>query len=514
MMSWLASRRRLAASAGVLALVAAALALRLGFFGGLVGWDDVDYIDAAKALRHGDYVVTSTFRLRYALTVPLALSQAWIGETRPSHALVPLVYSTAHLVLAYLLGTLYGGVSLGILAGALLAILPLDVVAATDLHADLPVSVFMAAAVYAVARGELASGRPRYWFFAGGVALGLAFLAKEVALALVVVLGGLAWAHRRRFVLLTPYAWLALGLLLVVMADMAWMTVTVGHPLYRYSRPAAEFHLALMRAVPPGRGWMLGYTVMLLNPFAPTFGYFAGIFYLVLGGTVWGLRRRQAIVAGLTIWWATLFVLFNFAPFDRTFTRPLFHHFARTLHPLCVPFVIITALWLRDALEGRRVLRAAVVGAFSMLAIAGIWATHFDQRQWAAVARQAAPVIDRFPNETVVIGDGVTIALLRVLRPHRADRLFVYGQPGSPRSGPMLVLRDPRFLSGSSRAPGAPPPEVFSPPRDWERVGTFARPRRPSLRGALRELLGQAQPRSIDEPASLWKVPRLAPGDV
>lgn len=495
-------------------LVAAALALRLGFFGGLVGWDDVDYIDAAKALRHGEYVVTSTFRLRYTVTVPLALTQAWFGETEVSHALVPLAYATAHLVLAYLLGTLYGGVSLGRLAVALLAILPLDVLAATDLHADLPASVFMAAAVYAVARGELASGRARYWLFAGGVALGLAFLAKEVALLLVLVLAGLAWAHRRRFVLLTPYAWLALGLLLVVMVDMAWMTVAAGHPLYRYSRPAAEFHLALMRSVPPGRDWMLGYPLMLLNPFAPAFGHFAGIFYLVLAGTVWGVRRRQAVVAGLTIWWATLFLLLNFAPFDRTFTRPLFHHFARTLHPLCVPFVIITALWLRDALGGRRVLRAAVVGAFTLLAIAGIWATHFDQRQWAAVARQAAPVIDRFPNETVVVGDGVTMSLLRLLRPHRADHLFVFGQPGAPRSGPMLVLRDPQYLSGQSRAPGPLPPEVFAPPRDWERVGTFSRPRRPSLRAALRGLLGQPPPRGIDEPASLWKVARRAPGDV
>ena len=57
-------------------LLAVALGLRLVFFGGLLGWDDLEYWEAARALRAGDYAPASTFQLRYTLTVPLAVAQA------------------------------------------------------------------------------------------------------------------------------------------------------------------------------------------------------------------------------------------------------------------------------------------------------------------------------------------------------------------------------------------------------------------------------------------------------
>ena len=128
-------------------LLAVALAIRLVFFGGLLCWDDLEYWKGGRALLEGRYLPTSAFDIRYTLRVPLAVCQAWLGDSEWALALVPLGYSMAHLVLAWALGLLYGGVTVATLAVGLLAILPLDVIGATDVHADLPLAVFLAAEI-------------------------------------------------------------------------------------------------------------------------------------------------------------------------------------------------------------------------------------------------------------------------------------------------------------------------------------------------------------------------------
>src|SRR6266536_3532726 len=245
--------RRLGNVAWLPALLCGALALRLAFFGGLLGWDDVTYWEAARALRAGDYAPHSTF-------------------------LVPLAYSMAHLVLTYALGLLWGGVAVATAATALLAIVPLDVIAATDLHADLPLAVLLAATVYAVMRGEASPSRGRHWFLAAGVMLALAVATKEVALALAPFLAVRRALARRRP---RGYGWAAIGFLGIAAAETIWLAALTGDPLYRYGGQAA-LHAGTVSAMAPGYGWMLGYPSMLLDPLGGAFGYFAGLFYLVV----------------------------------------------------------------------------------------------------------------------------------------------------------------------------------------------------------------------------------------
>ena len=489
------------------ALLGAALAVRLVFFGGLLGWDDVEYWEAARALRAGEYVPMSSFELRYTLTIPLALCQAWLGEHEWVASLVPLAYSMVHLVLVWALGLLCGGVTVATVAVALLAVLPLDVIAATDLHADLPLAVFLAATVYAVMRGERASRARWAWFLLAGVALGLATITKEVALALVAVLVLRVWLGSGR-VGLVVYGWLGAGFLAVTAVEMVWLAVVTGNALFRYTGPIAGFHAALMRRVPPGYGWMVGYPETLLDPLSGSFGYFAGIFYLVVAGTVWGLWRRAASVVELGVWWGVLLTLFNFEPLDASFTRPLFHHFARTLHPLLIPFVLTAALWLRDGMVGRRLLRTSVVVAVTALAVAGVLVTHRDYRAWAVVARQAAPIVERLPPDARVVTDPLTATQLRFLLPAWRERIVSYSSgPIVATGGPLFVLSDP-FRLALARQRGEMPPEVMAAsPTSWERMAQFDRRLRTSLRGTLKQWLGwDRDPAPEARGATLWRV--------
>lgn len=491
----------------LVAVLGGALAVRAGFFGGLLGWDDVEYVEAARALRAGDYAPSSSFRLRYGLIVPLAATQAWLGPSEYAAALVPLIFSLGSLVLVYALGVLYGGPSLGLAAAGLLAVLPLDVIAATDLHTDLPVSFCMAAAFYAVKRGEAGGAWERVWFMSGGLALGLAYLTKEVALSLVVVLAiRLLWLRRW----CKGYGWLTVALLVVVCADGLWLWWLTGTPWYRQSTVATAPHVGRMMMSAPSYTWMVSYPSMLLNPLDGNFGYFAGIAYPVLASSIWGLRRRDPAVQELFIWWGSLFVVFNFAPLDSSMTRSLFHHFPRTLHPLLIPLVLTAALWLLRGLEGRSAFRGGIILLVGALAAAGIWATHFDYHLWASASRQAAVTIAGQPSGIRVAADPYNAGLLRILLPDRRERIVTYADAALAAPGvPTLVLRDPLFWESAIHQGHPVPSAVQSPPASWERVGEFTRQRRSSLRITLLQWMGVDH--SVDEPrapepASLWRV--------
>jgi 4-amino-4-deoxy-L-arabinose transferase-like glycosyltransferase len=491
-------------------ILAAALAVRLAFFGGLRGWDDVDYIDAARALRAHDYSVGSSFRLRYMLTIPLALAQASLGEGEWAQYVVPLGYSLAHLALAYALGRLLGGPGIGLAAVALLAIVPLDVIAATDLHTDLAMSTFMAGALYAVLRAERSAARRRAWLVGAGALLGLATLAKEAALALLVVLAIRAWLSRRA-VPPASHGWLALGLAGVLALDALWLTAVTGDPLYRFGAGGAGHASTLGRSA-PGHDWMLEYGAMLLWPASASFGYVAGLFYLVLVATAWGFARRERSIVEATVWWLPLLLVFNFAPLDATFRHPLFYHFARTLHPLMIPFVLAVAVWLRWGLERRPAARALAVTPFVALAALGVWTISTDFRSYALVARAAAPLIERHDPGTPVLADQPSAQLLQLLLPRRRDHIARYAT--IPPGGGVLVLDDPVFAT-MERAAGMPVPrELATPPATWQRVAVLDRPERPGVRAALRRVLLRATPERetgvAPRGAVLWWVPPIA----
>ncbi len=488
-----------------------AVGVRLLFFGGLLGWDDVQYSEAARRLAAGEYVQVSQFAIRYPLIVPLAVCQWLFGINEAALFVTPLLYSLAGHVLIYALGVLYGGRQVGLAAAGLLAFFPLDVLLATDLHADLPMSVFMAATMYCAKRGELAGPGAWRWFLLAGLALGLTQMSKEVGLVLgAVLLARLLWYRTWR----PAYVWLGVGFAGVVLGEMAWYAALTGRPLFPFSAEVVGLHTRHMQWVPPSYGWMLVYLYMLLNPLNPRFGHFAGYFYLVLAATVWGLGRRDRALGELALWWGTIVIVLNFAPLDLGFERPLYIHFARTLHPVFVPGILAVAYWLVHGLGERRVWRAAVVVGLLPVVLWALWVQQFDHRRWAAVARQAAGVISGEPAVTVVATDPLNAGALRVLLPERRERVVAASAdtPLEPAAGRMLVLRDPVLLESAVAHGYDSPGWLLQPPASWRLVAEFQRPERPSLRQWLSDLApissGRSEPSSRigAEPALLWRV--------
>ena len=500
-------RPRLAMVVGCAVLVGGALALRLVFFSGLLAEDDIMYWGAAQGLRSGDHARGGpAYATRHGLVVPLALAHSWFGETERAAALVPLAYSLAQLVLAYALGRLYGGAAVGLTAAALLAILPLDVIGATDLHRDLPLGVWLAAAFYGVKRGELSARRARAWFLFGGLALGIAYVTKETALAFLLVLLLRTWWFGTG---VRGYPWLAAGLVTVLVGDVLWFWSVTGVPLYRYSSPVlSQYRSEGALLSQPSYTWMLGYLRMLLWPLSGAFPYFAGIFLLVLAALAWGLRRYVALQE-LCFWWVTMLLAVSLVPLDLSFTRPAAPHFPRYLHPILVPFALTVAIWLVRGFARRPWWRAGLLAAFTAMALGGTWTAHADYRIWVTPAREAAGIVVHLPAGTLVATDHTTAWLLHVLARDTRATIVPYVGLDLAASRPLLVLRDPAFLATELRYGRDVPAAVLSPPARWEKVAEFTRPRRPGLRSLVLAWLrgGSATATLAAEPVVLWRVP-------
>ena len=126
---------------GVL-LVAAAL--RLFFFTGVFGSDEVTYTLSAVRLLNGD-PGDSTYigALRYGINIPVALFMAAFGPSVWSASLWALSCGLADVALIYACARILWGATPALLAGLTVAFLPLHVHLSGRLLADTPVAAFI-----------------------------------------------------------------------------------------------------------------------------------------------------------------------------------------------------------------------------------------------------------------------------------------------------------------------------------------------------------------------------------
>ncbi len=201
-------RLRLWECLGVFALLLGALGVRVYFFSGSLGNDDLRHAYHAYFLFQPDSVKHAEFDFpdctvfrRMAVNLPLWLSMRIFGVHEWSLALVPLTFSLVGLLSVYGALRLLAGSYAGLLAAALWAFLPADVYMATLWLQD---SVFVgcfALCVFLIALAERRVGWRRHVAaLLAGAVVGYMQYAKESSFLLLgaIMLYGLALAVRRR----------------------------------------------------------------------------------------------------------------------------------------------------------------------------------------------------------------------------------------------------------------------------------------------------------------------------
>jgi 4-amino-4-deoxy-L-arabinose transferase-like glycosyltransferase len=203
------------------------------------------------------------------------------------------LFGVATVVVVYLLGKLLYDRRVGLLAAALVALMPYHVVVSRQLLLDAPMAFFATFALYCVAR--YCTGQRQSWLLAGGAVMGLTLLTKETG---GVLLGGLY-----AFFALSPKIRLRVSAALSAVGLMAALVVADPLALGLAGRSGVgQSYLLWQLTRRPNHPWSFYFTTV-----PPKLGW------LVVGAAVVGLivlRRQAGWAERLLLCWAAVPIVF------------------------------------------------------------------------------------------------------------------------------------------------------------------------------------------------------------
>jgi hypothetical protein len=224
---WLETSHLRLASA-LAAVLAVALVLRLAFFTGYMGSDEVVYTEGAVRLLHGESV-RSTYigQLRYGVDMPVAFFIWLLGPGLASAAGWAMLTSVIDVGLIFGCAFILWGLRAAIFSGLVCAFLPIHVHLAGRLLADPPLAAFMTLSFFCFLMGNRRNSP--IWFLCTGLAVGAVFWVKQAAILYVIAFPALALIRR-----MWNWKWLwgAIGALLMLAMNCAVMWKLQGDPLH------------------------------------------------------------------------------------------------------------------------------------------------------------------------------------------------------------------------------------------------------------------------------------------
>lgn len=163
------------------AVVSVAIIIRLVFFTGVFGSDDVTYTQSALRILQGDWSVSSYIgATRYGVNLPVALFMNLVGQSQLGAGLWSMIASIAEILLVFHFAGRLWGRRAAVFCGLLLAFLPLHVHFAGRMMADAPLALFVTLSFVLFWHAERTGKRALY--VACGLAIGAVFWIKELVL--------------------------------------------------------------------------------------------------------------------------------------------------------------------------------------------------------------------------------------------------------------------------------------------------------------------------------------------
>lgn len=214
------------------AVLALAIVLRLLFYTGFFGSDEVTYVGTAVNIASGDWRASNYIgATRYGMNLPVALFIYIFGLSEASANLWPFLCSISEVALVFIVARCFWSTRVAIISAGLLALLPLHVHFAGRMMADPPLAFFLTLSV-ALLLCAACSKRP-LTYIAAGLAWGGVYWVKEsVALLYLPVflfLGVILNRFNGRGL------WLFAGMGLAVAANCLLMYFVAGNPMHIFA---------------------------------------------------------------------------------------------------------------------------------------------------------------------------------------------------------------------------------------------------------------------------------------
>lgn len=289
----------------ILILVLAAV-IRLAFFRGALGTDEIVYLTQAQRLLHGDIGhATYIGAVRYGINGFQALSIRLFGGGVAGAGGLFFLCSLGNALLAYWFAYRLWGCRAAICTGLALAVLPLDTALATSLNPDPYLSLFIASSIVVFFFAERHDSASLY--FLAGLLAGWVFWIKEEVIVFGLVFVFFAAFERRWRI---RWLWFLLGGVLCCVADLVFFWVAYGDLFYHYSvvHRAVEDQLTTQTLGETSPWAYLGFLFVKI--------YHTGLLgWLALAGGVLALRRpSEPEIRFVLIWGIGLLLIFSVFP--------------------------------------------------------------------------------------------------------------------------------------------------------------------------------------------------------
>jgi 4-amino-4-deoxy-L-arabinose transferase-like glycosyltransferase len=379
--------------------------IRLAFFRGALGTDEIVYITQAQRLIHGDIGhATYIGAVRYGINGFQALSIRLFGNGVAGAAGLFFLCWLGNTLLAYWFAHRLWGLRAAIWTGIALAVLPLDAALATSLNPDPYLALFITSSIIVFFFAERNDSYPLY--FAAGLLAGWVFWIKEEVIVFGLVFVFFA-AFQRRW--RTGWLWFLLGGFLLCVADLIFFWLAYGNPLYHFD--------VVHRAV---GDQLATQTLGETSPWAYLSFLFIKIYHvgvlgwLALAGCVLALRRpAEPGIRFVLIWGIGLLLIFSLLPVS--LSPPEFIRKTSTYMEIFVTPLALLAGWFL-AQQRRGV--ALVLG--SIMVVSGVVLSALEQQvvRVVAVNGQASAVFAEAHAGTPVFGP------LTAQRQSMVERLF------------------------------------------------------------------------------------------
>lgn len=205
-----------------------AAVLRLVFFNGFFGSDDLTYLERSTQIADGVWKSADyNGALRYGYNIPAALFIYLFGLNTFTANAWTFLCSLAEIALVYFFAARYLGTRIAVFSALVLACIPLHIALATRIHADSVLAFFLTLAFALFYMAEQSSSRKLY--FATGLAMGMIFWVKELALVTLLVFVSYPILVRR---LNKDWLWVIGGGLAMFAAHLILMQMIAGDPLH------------------------------------------------------------------------------------------------------------------------------------------------------------------------------------------------------------------------------------------------------------------------------------------
>lgn len=296
-------------------VIVAAAFLRIIFYTGFFGSDEVTYTASAFKLLDGDWSVSTYVGAnRYGINLPVAAFAYLFGRSEFIANLYSLLCSLAEIALVFYFGRKMLGLRAAVLAAAILAFLPLHVHFAGRLMADAPLALMITASFLLFWDGE--TRKNALSFAIAGLAAGLSFWIKPHAiiyLSVFLVYPLLFWRWN------WLWLWMVGVFILAVLANNALIWILTGDFFFLFDaifERHTSGHLEAAAAVASAR--MAGPEYYITYLFFKIYHTWLLAFLALAVLAFWWVRRsrinkhRHAALIFLSWWSFGLITVFSF----------------------------------------------------------------------------------------------------------------------------------------------------------------------------------------------------------